>query len=66
MCGLARKMSLDRWLGSVVIGARRKLVARYLLRACVHEGRMMWSVFVNECLRVGVKCGPEGDGAVGT
>jgi hypothetical protein len=66
VCGIARKAPLDRWLGSDVIGARRELLARLLLRACVHEGRMMWSVFVNECLRVDVVCGPEGDGADGT
>ncbi len=66
VCVLARIASLARRLGSEVIGARRELLARLLLRACVHEGRMMWSVFVNECLRVGVECGPESDGADGT
>jgi hypothetical protein len=66
MCGLARKASLDRWLGSDVTGASRELLARLLLRACIHEGRMMWTLFVNECLRVGVECGLEGEGADGT
>jgi hypothetical protein len=66
MCGLARKASLDRWLGSDVTGASRELLARLLLRACIHEGRMMWTLFVNECLRVGVGCGLEGEGADGT
>jgi hypothetical protein len=61
VCGLARRATLERWFGSDVVGAARELLVRLLLRACVHEGRTLWTLFVEECLGVGVGCGADGD-----